>query len=180
MYHPGKKGQRYFTMPRHSQRKISFYEGNDIGVRYFLFHSLSSVSNTSSVLSNSKATDSRTCKYKKFRFNDSSDRRKELQWLVDNLQLIKRKTSINSQPQITISTHASYEGWGHLLSRSKDKGTSDISGKERSYVLELRALKYAILAFSRLHPNAQSIHIQTDSMVALLYFVKMGRIETNL
>ena len=161
MYHPGKKGQRYSTMPRHSQRKISFYEGNDIGVRYFLFHSLSSVSNTSSVLSNSKATDSRTCKYKKFRFNDSSDRRKELQWLVDNLQLIKRKTSINSQPQITISTHASYEGWGHLLSRSKDKG-------------------YAILAFSRLHPNAQSIHIQTDSMVALSYFVKMGRIETNL
>ena len=41
MYHPAKKGQRYFTMPRHSQRKISFYEGNDTGVRYFLFHSLS-------------------------------------------------------------------------------------------------------------------------------------------
>ena len=92
------------------QRKISFYEGNDTGVRYFLFHSLSSVSNTSSVSSNSKAADSRTCKYKKFRFNDSSDRRKKLQWLVDNLQLIKRKTLINSQLQITISTHASYDG----------------------------------------------------------------------
>ena len=69
---------------------------------------------------------------------------------------------------------------GALIVKVKRQGDLGHLRKERSYVLELRALKYAILAFSRLHPNAQSIHIQTDSMVALSYFVKMGRIETSL
>ena len=34
-------------------------------------------------------------------------------------------------------------------------------------------MKYAILTFSPLHPKAQSIHIQLDSIVALSYLVKM-------
>ena len=41
-------------------------------------------------------------------------------------------------------------------------------------ILELRAVKYAVLTFSRLLPKAPSIHIQMDSIVALSYLVKMG------
>ena len=70
----GKEVQNYFRMPRHSKREINFYKGVDTGVRLGLFHSHCSVSGTSSVSSNSKKTDNKTCKYKKFRFNDSFDR----------------------------------------------------------------------------------------------------------
>ena len=40
--------------------------------------------------------------------------------------------------------------------------------------LELRAVKYAILTFSRLQPKAQSIHIYMGRIVAFLYLVKLG------
>ena len=45
--------------------------------------------------------------------------------------------------------------------------------KDHINVLELRAVKYAILTFSRLHPKSQSIHIQMDSIIVLSYLVKM-------
>ena len=38
----------------------------------------------------------------------------------------------------------------------------------------MRAVKYAILTFSCLHPKAQSIHNQMDGIGALSYLVKMG------
>ena len=38
--------------------------------------------------------------------------RKGLQWCVENTQLTKGKTLKTSQPEITISTDASLEGWG--------------------------------------------------------------------
>ena len=82
---------------------------------------------------------------------------------------------INSQPQITILTDASLEGWGAYCQGQKtgDPWTSQ-EKKDHINVLELRAVKYAILTFSRLHPKAQAIHIQMDSIVALSYLVKMG------
>ena len=70
----GKEGQNYFTVPRHSKIKISFYKGIDTGVRLSLFYSHCSVSGAFSVSSNLKSTNSRTCKYKTFRFKDSFDR----------------------------------------------------------------------------------------------------------
>ena len=83
---PGKEGQNYFTMSRHSNREISFYKRADTGVRLSIFHSHCSVSGTSSVSSNSKTTDSTTYNYKKFRFNDlTEEARKELQCWVENL-----------------------------------------------------------------------------------------------
>ena len=51
----------------------------------------------------------------------TEEARKELQRLLENLQLTKGKTLINSQPQLTISTHPSVEGGrGGSLLRSKD------------------------------------------------------------
>ena len=96
---PGKKGQNYFTMSRHSKREISFYKGADTSVRSSLFHSHCSVSGTSSVLSNSKTTDNRTCNYKKFQFNIvlTDEARKELQLWMEKLQLTKGKTFHNTK-----------------------------------------------------------------------------------
>ena len=105
----------------------------------------------------------------------TEEARKELQWWVENLQLTKGKTLINLQPQITVSTDASLEGWGAYCQGQKtaDPWTSQ-EKKDHINVLELRAVKYAILTFSRLHPKAQPIHIQMDSIVSLSYLVKMG------
>ena len=61
-----------------------------------------------------------------------------------------------------------------LLPRSKDRGTLHFSGEEKSYALKLRAVKYAILLFFRLHPKAQSIHIQMVSTAVPSCLVKMG------
>ena len=74
---PGKQRQNYFTVSRHSKREIGFYKRVDTDVRSSLFHSHCIVRSTSSVSSNSKKTDSRTCKYKKIRLNDSFDRGSE-------------------------------------------------------------------------------------------------------
>ena len=41
-------------------------------------------------------------------------------------------------------------------------------------ILELKAVKLAILAFTKNRVNLNSIHIQMDNMVALTYLVKMG------
>ena len=86
----------------------------------------------------------------------TEEARKELQWWVDNLQLTKGKTLINSQPQITTSTNASLEGWAGLLPRSNDRENLDISGEERSYVFGIEGSKVCNLAFSRLHPKAHT------------------------
>ena len=105
----------------------------------------------------------------------TEEARKELQWWVENLQLTKGKTLINSQPLITISTDASLEGWGAYCQDQKTEGPwTSQKKKDQINVSELRAVKYAILTFSPLHPKAQSIHIQMDSIVALSYLVKMG------
>ena len=64
-------------MSRHSKRKISFYKEVDTGVRSPLSHSHCRVTSSFSLSSNSKTTDSRTCKYKKFRFHDRFDRGSE-------------------------------------------------------------------------------------------------------
>ena len=96
----GKEGQNYFTMSRHSK---SFYKGVFTGVRSSLFHSHFSVSGTSSVLSNSKTTDGRTCNYKVFRFNDSFERGSK-----------KRTAMVGGEP-----TTNQRENLGGLLLRSK-------------------------------------------------------------
>ena len=88
--------------------------------------------------------------------------------------LIKEKTLINSQPQITISVDASLEGWGAYCPGQKTGGPwTSQEKKDHINVLELRAVKYAILTFSRLHLKGQSIHIQMDSIVVLSYLVKI-------
>ena len=77
----GKEGQNYFTMSSYFKTKITFCKGVDKGVRSSLFHSHSSVSSSSSVLSNSKIKIAELASTKKF---DSmivltEEARKELQ-----------------------------------------------------------------------------------------------------
>ena len=100
--------------------------------------------------------------------------RKELQLWVGNLQLTKGKTLINSQPQLTISTDTSLEGWVAYCQGPNAVGPSTtLEKKDHLIFLELRAVKHAILTFSRLHPKVQLIHIHMDSTVALSYLEKM-------
>ena len=40
--------------------------------------------------------------------------------------------------------------------------------------LELKAVKYAILTFTYLHPSEKSIHLQMDNVVAFSFLMKMG------
>ena len=60
---PGKEVQNYFTVPKHSKRKISLCKGDGTDVMTSLFYSHCSISGSSSVSKNSKTKDSRTCKY---------------------------------------------------------------------------------------------------------------------
>ena len=60
----------------------------------------------------------------------TEEARKELQWWVENLQLTKGKTLINLQPQITISTDASLEGWEAYCQGQKTGGPWTSQGKE--------------------------------------------------
>ena len=50
------------------------------------------------------------------------------------------------------------EGWGGAYCQGQ-KTEGPWTSQEKKDVLELRAVKYAILTFSRLHPKARSIHI---------------------
>ena len=100
----------------------------------------------------------------------TEEARKELEWWVENLQLTKGKTLINPQPQITISTDASLEGWGgggggggYCQGQKKRRTWTCQEKKDHINILELRAVKYAILTFSRLHPKARSLYIQMNS-----------------
>ena len=90
----GKEGQNYFTMSSYFKTKITFCKGVDKGVRSSLFHSHSSVSSSSSVLSNSKIKIAELASTKKF---DSmivltEEARKELQWWVKTYTYPKGKS----------------------------------------------------------------------------------------
>ena len=85
----------------------------------------------------------------------TEEARKELHWWVENLQLTKGKTLINSQPLITISTDISLGGWGAYCQGQKTEGPwTSQEKKNQINNSELRAVKYAILTFSPLHPKA--------------------------
>ena len=62
---------------------------------------------------------------------------------------------------------------GSFLSRAQDWRIMDIVRKQMSYVLEMKAAKFAILAFTRMHPSVQSIHLQVDNVVVFSYLVKV-------
>lgn len=47
-------------------------------------------------------------------------------------------------------------------------------------ILELKAVKYTILTFTRMYPKVKSIPIKMDNIVALSYLVKMGYTKQNL
>ena len=155
-------------MSRHSKIEISFYKGVETGVRSSIFHNHCSVSGTSSVSSNSKTADLPITKNFNSMIVLTEEARKELEWWVENLQLTKGKTLINPQPQITISTDASLEGWGGggrgLLPRSKEEAYLDMSGEKRSYkyfrtagseVCNINFFSFASQSSITIHSNEQ-------------------------
>ena len=169
---PGKEEQNYFTMSRNSKREISF-----TCLKSSLFHSHCSVSGTSLVLSSSKTTNSRTCNYKKIRFNDSFDRgRKKRTAIVGGGSTTNQRETLDKFTTPKNSINRCFFGRLGVYCQGQKTGWIWTSQKKNDHinVLELRAVKYAILTFCRLHLKTQSIHIQMESIVALSYLEKMG------
>ena len=110
--------------------------------------------------------------FKKFRFNDSFD----IAAMVSVESTTKRRENLDKFRTPSNNINRCFIGrLKGLLRKSKDRGPwTSQENKDHVNVLELRAVKHAILTFSRLHPKAQSIHIQMDSIVALSYLAKMG------
>ena len=94
---------------------------------------------------------------------------------VQNLHLTKGRSIISASPQLIIASDASLKGWGAFCQGHRTGGSWTFL-ESRCYinVLELNAAKFAILAFTQMHPSAQSIHLQMESIVTLSYLVKMG------
>ena len=66
------------------------------------------------------------------------------------------------------------EGWGAVCQGSRTGGPwSIIERQQHINVLELKAVKIAILTFHKRKP-VNSIHLQIDNMAALSYLLKMG------
>ena len=63
---------------------------------------------------------------------------------------------------------------GSFLPRTQDWRIMDIVRKQMSCVLEMKAAKFAILAFTRMHQSVQSIHLQVDNVGAFSFLAKMG------
>ena len=169
---PGKEEQNYFTMSRNSKREISF-----TCLKSSLFHSHCSVSGTSLVLSSSKTTNSRTCNYKKIRFNDSFDRgRKKRTAIVGGGSTTNQRETLDKFTTPKNSINRCFFGRLGVYCQGQKTVWIWTSQKKNDHinVLELRAVKYAILTFCRLHLKTQSIHIQMESIVALSYLEKMG------
>ena len=83
--------------------------------------------------------------------------------------------------QLLIASDASLEGSGAFCQGHKTGGQWTLpEKKDHINILELRAAKYAILAFTRLYPTAKTIHIKMDNIVALSYLVKMGGTRNQL
>ena len=59
-----------------------------------------------------------------------------------------------------------FKRMGSFFPTAKDWGSIGIVRKQMSYSLELKAVKFEIKSFTRMHPSVQSIHLQMDNLVA--------------
>ena len=72
-----------------------------------------------------------------------------------------------------IPTDASTKGWGHTTMQFQQGEWSKEEKHFHINVLELLALKFTILIFTKNLPHL-TIHVQIDNKVALTYLLKMG------
>ena len=51
---------------------------------------------------------------------------------------------------------------------------SKLETKEHINVMELKTVKFAILTFTKIFPQAKTIHLEMDNIATLSYIAKMG------
>ena len=98
-------------------------------------------------------------------------------WWANNLKLSNGRSLVNWKPKmkIIVSSDPSITAWGAYFQSQRTGGPwSKFETKEHINLLELKAASFAILLFSKTFISVKVIHLQTDYMVALSYFPKMG------
>ena len=104
----------------------------------------------------------------------SQDSLQELYWFIDNLKLHNGRPLILSHPDMFMTTDASLKGWGASCQGQRTEGSWSITEKDLHInVLEIIAVKYAILTFTKIK-KPRLIHLKMDNIVALTYLLKMG------
>ena len=91
--------------------------------------------------------------------------------VVDNCCLIR-----NSQPDLSIDTDASMQGWGAYLGDHTIGGRWLPEEQNHINVLELRAINLALHSLGKVMDV--HVHIRTDNMTALHYVSKMGGVKS--
>ena len=99
----------------------------------------------------------------------------ELDWWVQNLHLAKERSIIFASPRLIIAFDASLKGWGAFCQDHRTAVSCTLlESKCFINVLELKAAKFAILTFTRMHASVQSIHLWLNNVAALSYLIKTG------
>ena len=126
---------------------------------------------------NAETKDFRTFVRSRLRFaNQALSRGKDGVGMVDPESLPFKWTFSSSTATTADNRHRCVSPrLGCILQRSQNGG--QWSALEKTFhinVLELKAVKLAILSFHRIFPNTLSVHIRIDNITALTYLKKMG------
>lgn len=112
--------------------------------------------------------------------NITNEMKLELKWWSDNIHDQKRVIDRNN-PEITIQTDASKEGWGAVLNKNKTGSVwNKIERDNHINYLELLAIFYALKSFKNELKNICHVKIMTDNTTAVSYINKMGGVKSEL
>ena len=99
---------------------------------------------------------------------------KELKWWMESLEQANGKRLITLSPDLVITTDASKKGWGAVCLGEATQGQW---GKEETgehiNLLELRAARFAIMAFAKNREDLH-IHMRSDNSTTVAQINKMG------
>jgi hypothetical protein len=108
----------------------------------------------------------------------SNKRKNDLKWWIENVQHEVRHIT-HGNPEITIQTDASLQGWGEVLDDTEIGGRWNSS--ENQYhinYLELLAIYLALKSFLHLIKN-RHIKVMTDNSTAVSYITNLGGTKSN-
>ena len=103
----------------------------------------------------------------------SKESRKDLRWWGKNVKFRVKKIRL-SQPQVTLTTDASLQGWGAVHNDMKVGGRwTEHEQSEHINVLELRAILLGLQTFFK-ESEGLEILIRSDNTTAISYVNRMG------
>ena len=104
----------------------------------------------------------------------------ELMWWAESLEHHNGQSFIVTSPDLVITTDASKTGWGAVMEEVKTQGAwSEEESQQHINVLELRAAKFAVMAFTK-HRSHSHVHLRMDNVTAVAYVNKKGGTRSSL